>query len=243
MHRRHTIAALTAAALTIAVLLAVPATPSIAVPAPTRALTNLAHLDFLADSVAPPPQPGHTTYRLDHDPAVGVLWVYANHLPEGGYQRTGGGSYDPAHNTYGQGSYDTDDIARAAVVYLRQWVRTSDQHSRDEAYQLLRGLTYLQTASGPNAGNVVLWMQPDGTLNPSPTPKDNPDPSDSDASYWLARTIWALGEGYADFRATDPGSPRSSPSDSTWRSAPSTGRCSPATAATATSTGCACRPG
>ena len=36
----------------------------------------------------------------------------------------------------------------------------------DAAYEMLRGLTYLQTASGPNAGNVVLWMQPDGTLNP-----------------------------------------------------------------------------
>jgi hypothetical protein len=47
-------------------------------------------------------------------------------------------------------------------------------------------------------------MQPDGTLNPSPTTKDTPDPSDSGASYWLARTVWALGEGYADFRHADP---------------------------------------
>ncbi len=68
----------------------------------------------------------------------------------------------------------------------------------------MRGLTYLQTASGPNAGNVVLWMQPDGTLNPSPTPREEPDPSDSGASYWLARTVWALGEGYAAFRNADP---------------------------------------
>ena len=70
---------------------------------------------------------------------------------------------------------------------------------------MLRGLTYLQTASGENAGNVVLWMQPDGTLNPSAEPVELPDPSDSDASYWVARTIWALGEGYAAFAATgDP---------------------------------------
>ncbi len=47
-------------------------------------------------------------------------------------------------------------------------------------------------------------MQPDGTLNPSPITKDNPDPSDSDASYWLARTLWAYGEGYAAFRHSDP---------------------------------------
>ena len=69
---------------------------------------------------------------------------------------------------------------------------------------MLRGLTYLQTASGPNAGNVVLWMQPDGTLNPSAEPVELPDPSDSDASYWVARTIWALGEGYAAFENVRP---------------------------------------
>ena len=58
----------------------------------------------------------------------------------------------------------------------RQPERTS---SRQTAYQLLRALTYLQTADGPNAGNVVLWMQPDGTLNPSAEPVELPDPSDS----------------------------------------------------------------
>ena len=167
-------------------------------------LTNLAHLNFLTAAVTPPPQPGHTTYRLGSEPSVGVLWVYANYLAPGRYQVTGGGAYDPAENTYGQGAYDADDISRAAVVYLRHWKLFGDEGSRDEAYQLLRGLTYLQTVSGPNAGNVVLWMQPDGSLNPSPVPTDSPNPSDSGASYWLARTIWALGEGYADFRGTDP---------------------------------------
>jgi hypothetical protein len=167
-------------------------------------LTNLAHLNFLTATVTPPLQPGHTTYQLGSEHSVGVLWVYANYLAPGSYQATGGGSYDATANTYGQGAYDADDISRAAVVYLQHWKQFGDQHSRAEAYQLLRGLTYLQTASGPNAGNVVLWMQPDGTLNPSPTPADSPDPSDSGASYWLARTIWALGVGYADFRAADP---------------------------------------
>ena len=71
---------------------------------------------------------------------------------------------------------------------------------------MLRGLTYLQTTSGDDAGNVVLWMQPDGTLNPSADPVELPDPSDSDgSSYWVARTIWALGEGYAAFAGSgDP---------------------------------------
>jgi hypothetical protein len=167
-------------------------------------LTNLAHLDALTTRVAPPAQAGHTTYRQDTDPRVGVLWVYADHQADGGYRPTGGGTYDPATNTYGQGAYDADDISRAAVVYLRHWRGSGDEHSREQAYELLRGLTYLQTTTGPHAGDVVLWMQPDGTLHPSATPKDDPDPSDSGPSYWLARTVWALGEGYAAFRRSDP---------------------------------------
>ena len=133
-----------------------------------------------------------------------MLWTYANRQPDGTYQRVGGGNYDPTTNTYGQGAFNADDISRAAVVYVRHWRATASATSRVAAYQLLRGLTYLQTSSGANAGNVVLWMQPDGTLNPSPNPKDDPDPSDSADSYWLARTIWALGEGYGAFVHTDP---------------------------------------
>jgi hypothetical protein len=189
--------------LTALVLIGTPATAAAASPV-RPALSNLGHLDFLTAPVVPPAQAGHTTYHLDREPSVGMLWVYADHLATGGYRRTGGGVYDAATDTYGQGAYDADDVARAAVVYLRHWQQFGDRHSRDEAYQLLRGVTYLQTATGPDAGNVVLWMQPGGLLNPSPTPVETPDPSDSGPSYWLARTVWALGEGYAAFRTADP---------------------------------------
>ncbi len=172
--------------------------------APTARLTNLDHLDFLGDTVTPPQQDGHTTYRLDSEPSVGTLWTYADHNADGSFRRVGGGTYDPATDTYGQGAFNADDMARAAVVYLRDWRQSGAASSRTRAFEMLRGLTYLQTATGPNAGNVVLWMQPDGTLNPSAEPKELPDPSDSDASYWLARTVWALGEGYAAFRGQDP---------------------------------------
>jgi len=167
-------------------------------------LTNLAHLDWLGDSVTPPAQAGHATYRLDAEPAVGVLWTYADRNADGSFRRVGGGAYDAATNTYTQGAFNADDISRAAVVHLRDWAQTHDDASREHARQLLRGLTFLQTATGPDAGNVVLWMQPDGTLQPSATPKELPDPSDSGPSFWLARTIWALGEGYASFRDSDP---------------------------------------
>jgi hypothetical protein len=176
-------------------------------PAPVAAatgdLTNLAHLNSLTTEVSPPAQDGHTTYRLDDQPEIGVLWTYSEPDGNGGWTNVGGGEHH-ADGTWGQGAYNADDIARAAVVYLRHWQQTGDTTSREHAYQLLRGLTYLQTATGENAGNVVLWMQPDGTLNPSAEPKELPDPSDSGPSYWLARTIWALGEGYADFKTADP---------------------------------------
>ena len=165
---------------------------------PSRAsrLSNLAHLDFLRAEVVPPPAAGHATYGSG---PLGVLWTYAEHQPDGSYRRIGGGTYDPVTDTYGQGAYNADDIARACVVYLRHWTQFREAASLDAARGLLRALTYLQS---PN-GNVVLWMQPDGTLNPSAKPVDIPDPSDSGPSYWLARTVWALGEAYAVFRHID----------------------------------------
>jgi hypothetical protein len=170
--------------------------------APAR--PNLAHLDFLGDRVAPPSQAGHTTWQSAREPSVGVLWTYADRNADGSYRRVGGGAYDAATDTYAQGAFNADDLSRAAVVYLRYWRRHRDDHSRLAARQLLRGLAYMQTVEGPNAGNVVLWMQPDGTLNPSPVVHEEPDPSDSAESYWLARTVWALGEGYRDFKDVDP---------------------------------------
>jgi hypothetical protein len=167
-------------------------------------LTNLAHLDWLGEQVRPPTQAGHTTYRLAEQSSIAVLWTYAEPNADGTYRHVGGGKYDATTNTYGQGAFNADDMSRAAVVYLRHWKATGSTSSRTSAYGMLRALTYLQTVSGPNAGNVVLWMQPDGTLHPSADPVEQPDPSDSAASYWLARTTWALGEGYAAFKSQDP---------------------------------------
>ncbi len=204
MNVRRTLVVL--ASLTIALVGLPTGQPKSAVAADASppALTNLAHLDWLGDTVDPPDEdePLHTTYRLAEEPEIGVLWTYAEPR-DGVLTRVGGGTYDPVTETYTQGAFNADDVSRAAVVYIRHWVATGAPSSRDAAYEMLRGLTYLQTASGDNAGNVVLWMQPDGTLNPSAEPVELPDPSDSDASYWVARTIWALGEGYAAFAATD----------------------------------------
>lgn len=167
-------------------------------------LTNLAHLNFLADRVAVTPSAAHSSYALDRDPKVGVLWVYADSRPGGQFARVGGGSYDAAANTWGQGAFDSDDIARSIVVYLRQWQATGSAEAKQYAYDQLRGLAYFQTLTGAHAGEMVLWMQPDGSLNLTPTPPDDPNPADTGPSYWLARSLWAFGSGYAAFKSADP---------------------------------------
>ncbi len=177
-------------------------------PAPAQAatstVTNLAHLDFLLDDVSPKAITGHTTYRLAQDPELRVPWTYADRNDDGTYRRVGGGDLDPKTGDYSQGAFNTDDIARAAVVYLRHWRQTGSADSRAKAYDLLRAVAYLQTTSGPSYGRSVLWMQADGTLNPSAKPAELPDPSDSADSYWQARSLWAYGEGYAAFKREDP---------------------------------------
>ncbi|MCJ1698481.1 hypothetical protein MT356_02020 [Rathayibacter festucae] len=167
-------------------------------------LTNTAHLDFLLDTATPEPQAGHSTYRLAEEPDLVLPWTYADARDGGTFERVGGGPLDPATGDWAQGAYNTDDVSRAAVVYLRHWQQTGSTASRDKAYETLRSLAYFQTTDGDDAGNVVLWMQPDGDLNPSAEPVELPDPSDSEDSYWLARTLWALGEGYAAFQDEDP---------------------------------------
>lgn len=214
--RAHLAAAAVGAVVALTIGVAMPATAAsateekaaraaVTAAAPDAPLTNLSHLDFLLDQATPPADvTGHSTYRLAEEPELTLPWTYADARPGGAFERVGGGSLDPATGNWGQGAYNADDITRAAVVYLRHWTQTGAASSREHAYELLRSTAYLQTTEGPNAGNVVLWMQPDGTLNPSAEPVELPDPSDSGPSYWLARTIWALGEGYAAFAEEDP---------------------------------------
>ncbi|WP_411720048.1 hypothetical protein [Mycetocola sp.] len=196
---RHRLLAIFTAALLATGALAA-AAPAAAAPVP---LTNLAHLEYLLDDVAPAATVEHTTYRLAEEPDLIMPWTYADARDGGTFERVGGGKFDPATGYWGQGAYNADDVTRAAVVYIRHWQQFGDDSSKQKAYELLRSVAYFQTAAGPNAGNVVLWMQDDGTLNPSADPVELPDPSDSAESYWLARTLWALGEGYAAFRDVD----------------------------------------
>lgn len=188
---------------TIAPLSATGALPAEA--ARRQRLTNLAHLRFLLADVPVTASGTHTTYGIADRPIVRAPWTYADTDGAGGYRPVGGGTRDAVTGYWTQGAYNADDIARAAVVFVREWKATGDPRTADEARDVLRSLAFLQTTSGPNAGRVVLWQQEDGTLNPSAIPVELPDPSDSAESYWLARSVWAFGEGYAAFRRVDAG--------------------------------------
>ncbi|UFU05344.1 hypothetical protein [Ruania halotolerans] len=176
--------------------LAAPAQASPRGPGGPARLTNLDHLRFLTDEVSLPELAHHRTF--DQGTPGLAPWTYADFDGQR-FTRVGGGTLDPATGHWTQGAYNADDIARAAVVFLRDWQASGDPRSRDHAVGTLRTLAYLQNDTGPDAGRVVLWQQSDGTLNPSAEPVELPDPSDSAESYWLARTVWAFGEGYAVF--------------------------------------------
>lgn len=115
-------------------------------------LTNVAHLDFLLDEVSPSPVTGHSTYRLGpgsaEDPTV--LMPDLRRCPaRRTFERVRGGAKDPVTGDYAQGAFNTDDIARAAVVYLRAWHQPGEPASRDQAYQLLRAVAFSRSP-GPS---------------------------------------------------------------------------------------------
>ena len=119
-------------------------------------LTNLAHLDFLGDTVTPPEQAGHTTYRLAEEPELGVLWTYADPRDGGVYGGSAAGAYDAGDRHLGPGRVQRrrpEPGRRRVPAALAADRRRRTAATR--AYQLLRGLTYLQTATGDDAGNVV----------------------------------------------------------------------------------------
>lgn len=166
-------------------------------------VTNLAHLRFLVAEVPLPSLERHSTYNGAEEPRGLAPWTYADHLEDGGFAPVGGGELDESTGHWTQGAYNADDISRAAIVFLRAHTAFGEDADLETARDLLRTLTYLQVDSGELAGNVVLWQQADGTLNRSAIPIELPDPSDSEESYWLARTVWALGEGVEVFARQD----------------------------------------
>ena len=168
-----------------------PAAPSPAAPSPAASSTaaqaaldragfSLAHLDVLGEDV----EVDGDTLRLVH--------IYAEPDGAGGWLFVGDDD---------EGIACVDDVARAAVVYLRHYEVTGDDGSRRTAVKLLRFVRHLQADSGLFYNFV--W---DRDLTPNTTFRTSVADS---VSWWTARAVWALGTGARVLASSDPGEAQS----------------------------------
>lgn len=95
-----------------------------------------------------------------------------------------------------EGAVCVDDVARAAVVYLRLYEQTGDEHARRTAKKLLAFVQYMQTESGLFYNFV--W---DNTLRIN---TEHENSVADEFGWWAARAVWALGEGARVLKESDP---------------------------------------
>ena len=139
---------------------------------------NLTHLDALRATVK---TPSHGM--------VAAWWVYA-------VSAKGDASAEPYRlvEATNEGVSCVDDVARAALVYLKHWELARDAASLEHARECF---AFLRAMRAPD-GTFYNWLQADGTPN---TTRDNSQPG---LTYWTARAVWALRKGCRTLKATRP---------------------------------------
>ncbi|MGV8118492.1 MAG: hypothetical protein AB2L14_01895 [Candidatus Xenobiia bacterium LiM19] len=139
---------------------------------------NLSHLDFLRDNVTTP-----------EGKKLSVWAIYAEPVTPGDihghYRRLGDDD---------EGLSCVDDVARAALVYLKEFRQSGNPDSLIKAREALDFVTYMQADNGL----FYNFIFPDGRLN-----REGPT-SRASVSFWTVRAFWALAEGYSTFRTIDP---------------------------------------
>jgi hypothetical protein len=138
-----------------------------------NSIVNLSHLDHLGEVVT------------HNGQEVRMIHIYAE-APD--YEWVG----DP-----NEGVSCVDDVARAAVVYLRHFELTGDTESAAKAIQLLRFVLNMQTEEGLFY-NFVLSNELD--INTT-----HQNSRAGGMNWWAARAIWALGTGARVLARHDPG--------------------------------------
>ncbi|MEO7823137.1 MAG: extracellular solute-binding protein [Gemmatimonadaceae bacterium] len=158
-----------------------------------RTLLVLAYVSVLVgcngqpDTPAAVPGPQPLAIRLDYLRSLGLdavvkgrpVRVVALYAEAPDYRPTG----SPARDGY-EGITSLDDVARAAVVYLREYESSGDTRARDDALGLLAFVVAMEQGDG----EFVNFIDAQGRLNESAVS------SRKSMSYWAARSIWALGE-------------------------------------------------
>lgn len=125
-------------------------------------LLNFRHLEHLSESI-----------RMNGR-SVGIVHIYSE-APD--YRWV---------EARGEGITCVDDVARAAVLYLRQYRSTGDEAYFRRSQALLRFVLAMQA---PN-GLFYNFLLPDYRINKT---RHN---SVNRLDFWTARAVWALGEGY-----------------------------------------------
>lgn len=145
---------------------------ALAQPASAWLPPNLAHLDSLLVPI-----------QIDGKPYTGLA-IYAEPDPaDPGRYRI---KDDPD-----EGLTALDDVARAAVVYVRDWEQNRRTASRDHARSLLELVLRLQAEDG----EFYNFVFPDGRIN------DYGATSRKMAGFWAARAVWAMAEALPAFSA------------------------------------------
>lgn len=105
----------------------------------------------------------------------------------------------PDYNWVGdddEGQACVDDVARAAVLYLRHFELTGNEESAEKAKELLRFVMYMQTDEG--LFHNFVW---DNTLRKNTTHENSVA---NELNWWAARAGWALGMGAKVLADYDP---------------------------------------
>lgn len=146
---------------------------------PEKAISvNLSHLDFLRDTVTTPPGKKLFIWAIYSEPVTpGDI--------QGPYHRLGDDD---------EGLSCVDDVARAALVYLKEFRQSGNPDSLMKAREALDFVIYMQTDSGL----FYNFIFPDGRIN------REGQTSKASVSFWTVRAFWALAEGYSAFRTIDP---------------------------------------
>jgi hypothetical protein len=137
---------------------------------PPSTFVNTAHLDHLYQEVT-----------MDSLPAA-FIYIYAEY-PD----------YQPVEAA-GEGIACVDDVARAAIFYLRHYEYEHQKVSLEKARKLLQFLLDMQAENGL----FYNFIYADHSIN---TTRSNSVPR---ADWWAWRALWALAEGYPIFRESDP---------------------------------------
>ena len=139
---------------------------------------NLTHLNRLRREV-----------RLPDGETLAVWWVYCDSA-----EATRAAEPYRFVEATGEGASCVDDVARAALVYLKHWELFQDASSLQHARECFR---FLKTLQAPD-GTYFNWLQADGTPN---TTRVNSLPG---LTWWSARAFWALAEGSRVLQGAHP---------------------------------------